>query len=89
MRVRPAERFTITDAPAMPAHAWVTSATLAARALQHRRGSCWWTVDLVNWVVTLDSPQRQELNGRTLEEALAWCLKWLMAPEIGNGPFLA
>lgn len=89
MRVRPAERFTITDAPAMPAHAWVTPATLAARASRHRRGSCWWTVDHVNWVVTLDSPERQELNGRTLEEALAWCLEWLMAPEIGNGPFLA
>ena len=58
-------------------------------AIAHRRGSCWWTVDHVNWVVTLDSPERQELNGRTLEEALAWCLEWLMAPEIGNGPFLA
>jgi hypothetical protein len=43
----------------------------------------------VNWVVTLDSPERQALNGRTLEEALAWCLEWLMTPEIGNGPFLA
>jgi hypothetical protein len=51
----------------------------------------------VNWVVTLDSPERQALNGRTLEEALAWCLEWLMTKgtpgdwghEIGNGPFLA
>jgi hypothetical protein len=37
-------------------------------------------------VVTLDSP-RQQFSGRTLEEALAWCLVWLMAPEIGVGPF--
>jgi hypothetical protein len=26
-------------------------------------------------------------SGRTLEEALAWCLVWLMAPELGSGPF--
>ncbi len=24
---------------------------------------------------------------KTLEGALAWCLVWLMAPEIGVGPF--
>jgi hypothetical protein len=39
-------------------------------------------------VVTLDSPERQDFYGKTLEEALAWCLVWLMAPEIGVGPFL-
>jgi len=56
------------------------------RAIAHRRGYCWWTVDHASWVVTLDSP-REEFYGRTLEEALAWCLVWLMAPEIGVGPF--
>jgi len=30
---------------------------------------------------------RDTFYGRTLEEALAWCLVWLMAPEIGVGPF--
>jgi hypothetical protein len=40
-------------------------------------------------VVTLSSPEEQTFYGRTLEEALAWCLVWLMAPEIGVGPFMA
>jgi hypothetical protein len=26
--------------------------------------------------------------GKTLAEALAWCLVWLIAPELGVGPFL-
>jgi hypothetical protein len=56
-------------------------------AIAHRRGYCWWTVDHAGWVVTLDSPERQEFSGRTLEEALAWCLVWLMAPEFGVDPF--
>jgi hypothetical protein len=30
----------------------------------------------------------QDLYGRTLEEGLAWCLVWLMFPELGIGPFL-
>jgi hypothetical protein len=39
-------------------------------------------------VVTLNSPEEQTFYGKTLEEVLAWCLVWLMAPEIGVGPFL-
>jgi hypothetical protein len=70
--------------------------TLEGRALQdalrreiaHRRGYCSWTVDHVSWVVTLHSPEEEVFYGKTLEEALAWCLVWLMAPEIGVGPFL-
>jgi hypothetical protein len=58
-------------------------------AIATRGGSCWWDVDHAGWVVTLDVPERQEFYGRTLEEALAWCLVRLMAPEIGIGPFLA
>src|SRR5829696_2906058 len=58
--------------------------TLESRALQDvllreiatRRGYCWWDVDHAGWVVTLDSPERQEFYGRTLEEALAWCGSW-------------
>jgi hypothetical protein len=30
---------------------------------------------------------QEEFYGRTLEEAPAWCPVWLMAPEIGTGPF--
>jgi hypothetical protein len=28
-----------------------------------------------------------EIAHASWEEALAWCLVWLMAPEIGVGPF--
>jgi hypothetical protein len=61
---------------------------VSAPTIATRGGYCWWDVDHAGWVVTLDSPERQEFSGRTLEEALAWCLVWLMAPEIGVGPFL-
>jgi hypothetical protein len=59
-------------------------------AVATRRGSCSCTVDHAGckWVVTLDSPERHDFSGRTLEEALAWGLVWLMTPELGNGPFL-
>jgi hypothetical protein len=71
--------------------------TLEDRALQdtlrreiaHRRGYCSWDVDHASWVVTLHSPEEHEFYGRTLVEALAWSLVWLMAPEPGIGPFLA
>jgi hypothetical protein len=70
--------------------------TLKGRALQDalraaiaaRRGDCSWPVDHAGWVVTLHSPEEQEFSGKTLEEALAWCLAWLMAPELGVGPFV-
>jgi hypothetical protein len=52
-----------------------------------RRGYSWWDADHAGWVVTLGSPEEQTFYGRTLEEALAWCLVWLMAPELGIGPF--
>jgi hypothetical protein len=50
-------------------------------------GYCSWTVDHAGWVVTLHSPEEQDFSGKTLEEALAWCLVWLMAPELGDGLF--
>ena len=56
-------------------------------AIATRRGSCSWDVDHAGWVVTLHSPEEQDVSGKTLEEALAWSLVWLMAPEIGVGPF--
>jgi hypothetical protein len=39
-------------------------------------------------VVTLTSSEEQTFSGKTLEEALAWCLVWLMAPELGVRSFL-
>ena len=59
------------------------------RAIATRRGYCSWDVDHAGWVVTLHWPEEHDFHGRTLEEALAWCLVWLMAPELGVGPFLA
>jgi hypothetical protein len=73
------------------AHAGVDP-TLEGRALQDalraaiavRGSSCWWDVDHAGWVVTLHFPGEQDFYGKTL----AWCLVWLMAPELGIGPFL-
>jgi hypothetical protein len=59
------------------------------RAIATRRGYCSWDVDHAGWVVTLRSPVEHDFYGKALEEALAWCLVWLMAPELGVGPFLA
>jgi predicted RNase H-like HicB family nuclease len=42
------------------------------------------TVDHGNWVVTPHSPEEQDFTGKTLEEALAWCLVWLMAKGTGH-----
>jgi hypothetical protein len=41
-----------------------------------------------SWVVTRHFPEEQDFSGKSLEEALAWCLVWLMVPELGIGPFL-
>lgn len=70
--------------------------TLEGRALQDallsaiadRRGYLSWDVDHAGWLVFLHSPDQETFYGRTLEEALAWTLVWLMAPEIGIGQFL-
>jgi hypothetical protein len=96
MRTPGSENGLARDLAGTVAHAGVDPA-LEGRALQDalraaiatRCGSCRWTVNHAGWVVTLDSPKRQEFSGRTLEEALAWCLVWLMAPELGVGPFRA
>jgi hypothetical protein len=37
-------------------------------------------------VVTRHSPEEHDFNGKTLEEVLAWCLVWLMFPELGAAP---
>jgi hypothetical protein len=30
----------------------------------------------------------QDVSGTTLEDGLAWCLVWLMFPELGIGQFV-
>ena len=87
------------DRPVLPrdlagtvAHAGVDP-TLEGRALHDAlraaiatgRGSCWGDGDRAGWVVTLHSPEEQDFSGKMLEEALAWCLVWLMMPELGMG----
>lgn len=59
-------------------------------AIATRGGYCSWDVDHAGckWVVTLHSPEEQDFYGKALEEALAWCLVRLMAPELAIGPFL-
>jgi hypothetical protein len=60
----------------------------ARRAIPSRLWYCSWTVDHASWVVTRHSPEEQDVSSKTLAGALAWCLVWLMAPELGIGPFL-
>jgi hypothetical protein len=36
-------------------------------------------LDHAGWVVMLHSPEEQDFYGKTLKEALAWYLVWLMA----------
>ena len=57
-------------------------------AIADRRGYLSWDVDHAGWVVALHHPEEQTFYGRTLEESLAWCLVWLMAPELGIGQYL-
>jgi hypothetical protein len=46
-----------------------------------KRGAHSWDVDHTSWVVTPHAPEVHDFSGRTLEEAVAWCPVWLMAPE--------
>src|SRR5215217_6867702 len=47
------------------------------------------TTGHASWVVTLNSLEEHEFSGRTLEEAFAWCLVWLMTTESGHRPLYA
>ncbi len=42
------------------------------------------TIARAGWLVDLLSPDRERFHDRTLEEALAWCLVWLMAEELSG-----
>jgi hypothetical protein len=51
------------------------------RAIPSHRGSCTWQPIHTGWVVTLHYPERRTFFGQSLEEALAWCLLWVIAPR--------
>ena len=54
------------------------------RAIAMRRCSCTWAKVHAGWVVTLQFPEPRRFFGTTLEEALTWCLAWIMAEETGR-----
>ena len=56
-------------------------------AIADRGGYVAWDVDHAGWVVELLALDRERFYGRTLDEALAWCLVWLMVDELGVGGF--
>lgn len=51
-------------------------------AISLRRSSCTWTTVHTGWVVTLQFPEQHRFFGETLEDALAWCLAWVMDQEV-------
>ena len=44
-----------------------------------------WEFDGRGWIVYLLAPEREGFRGGTLQEALAWCLGWLMVEEFSGG----
>jgi len=50
-------------------------------AIAQRGGYRDWTVDHTGWVGTLYLPEERTFSGGTLEDGLAACLAWLVAPE--------
>ena len=55
-------------------------------AIADRGGYVCFDVDAIGWRVDLLAPEPETFRGRTLAEALAWCLVWLMVEELGAGP---
>jgi hypothetical protein len=56
--------------------------------LCHDLGYCSCDVDHDGWVAIPHSAEEHDFSSKTLEEGLAWCRVWLMAPELGSGSFL-
>ena len=56
-------------------------------AIADRRGYVAWDVDHIGWRVDLLRTDRESFHGATLEEALDWCLVWLMTDEWGIRAF--
>jgi len=64
-----------TDPTCAPAGAGLLKASTAAARL----GSCSWTCDDVGGVATLHASEERYIHGKSLEDALALCLEWLIA----------
>ena len=54
-------------------------------AIIDRGGYLCFDVDAIGWRLDLPAPEAATIRGRTLPEASAWCLVWLMADELGIG----
>ncbi len=54
-------------------------------AIADRGGYVDFDMDERGWVVWLLAPEREEFRAQELEQALAWCLVWLMRDELGGG----
>ena len=55
------------------------------RAIADRGGYLDWDYNDGGWVVFLLRLEREAFRGATLQEALAWCLVWLMVEEFSGG----
>jgi len=51
------------------------------QSLAHRGNCCTWTPIHTGWVVTLHYPEVHSFFGVSLEDALAWCLLWVITRE--------
>ena len=51
------------------------------RTIALQRGSCSWQPIYMGWVVTLHYPERRTFFGQSLEDALTWCLLWVIEPR--------
>ena len=48
------------------------------RAIALRHGCCTWKPIHLGWVVSLHYPEARTFFGPSLEDALAWCLLWVI-----------
>jgi hypothetical protein len=56
------------------------------RAIAVHRGSFTWKPIHMGWVVMLHYPERRTFFAQSLEEALTWCLLWVMAARRQGDP---
>ena len=53
------------------------------RAIVLRRGCCTWKPIHTGWVVSLHYPESRTFFGVSLDDALAWCLLWVIVRQRG------
>lgn len=67
-----------------PERRTVHEALLSAITGRYHAGA--WSGDASGWVVEVQIPQQHIFFGQTLEEALAWCLAWMLVTTPTNPP---